>query len=120
MGGRAADPITTASTDAGGGYDLVSWTRAFGAWGQYDAANADRDLGGFVTGVDAGLPGGWRAGLATGYLRTNLSTDQHSSAEIDSYVLGAYAGGGLGDGFALRLADRLARPGSLPATASAS
>ena len=102
LGGRPTDPITTASTDVGAGYDLVSWSRAFGAWGQYDAANTDRDLGGFITGVDAGLTDGWRAGLATGYLRTNLSNDESSSAEVDSYVLGAYAGGGLGDGFALR------------------
>ncbi len=44
------------------------WSRAFGAWGQYDtngnAATTDRNLGGFITGVDGALGGGWRAGLA--------------------------------------------------------
>ncbi len=88
-------------------HDLAWWSRAFGAWGRYDsngnAATTDRNLGGFVTGVDAGLGAGWRAGLATGYLNTSLSAGgaRFSSADINSYVLGAYAGGGVG-AFALR------------------
>ena len=88
------------------GHDLAWWSRAFGAWGEYNtnnnAATTDRNLGGFITGVDGGLGGGWRGGLATGYLNTNLSVDDRwSSAQINSYVLGAYAGGGIGD-FAFR------------------
>ena len=52
---------------------LAFWTHAFGAWGDFDgnsnAATADRNLGGFVSGMDARLSGGsWRAGLATGGL----------------------------------------------------
>jgi len=89
------------------GHDLAWWSRAFGAWGQYDsngnAATTDRNLGGFVTGVDGNMGSGWRAGLATGYLNTSLSAggERYSSANINSYVLGAYAGGGVGE-FALR------------------
>lgn len=88
-------------------HDLAWWSRAFGAWGQYDsngnAATTDRNLGGFVTGVDGNMGSGWRAGLATGYLNTSLSAggERYSSADINSYVLGAYAGGGIGE-FALR------------------
>lgn len=81
---------------------LPAGTASSTGLGAIDTANANRDLGGFVTGVDAGLSGGWRAGLATGYLRTNLSTAGRSSAEVDSYVPGAYAGGAIGDGFAFR------------------
>ncbi|MDH4981869.1 autotransporter domain-containing protein [Hyphomicrobium sp. D-2] len=91
----------------GAGRDVAFWSRAFGAWGQYDsnnnAATTDRNLGGFVLGADGDVGGGWRAGLATGYLNTSLSTGagRFSSADIDSYVLGGYAGGGIGD-FAFR------------------
>jgi len=37
------------------------WTRAFGAWGNFNgdgnAATADRNLGGFVSGMDASVGG---------------------------------------------------------------
>ena len=87
---------------------LAFWTQGFGSWGQFDgngnAATADRSLGGFLSGVDAGLGGGWRAGLATGYTQTSVSVNQRlSSAHINSYNLVGYAGGGLG-GVALRAA----------------
>lgn len=89
-----------------GGHNLAYWSRAFGAWGQYDtngnAATTNRNLGGFVTGVDGGIGGGWRAGLATGYMYTGLDVDDRlSKAQINSYVLGAYAGGAIGE-FAFR------------------
>lgn len=89
-----------------GGHALAFWSRAFGAWGQYDtngnAATMDRSLGGFVSGVDGNLGGGWRAGLATGYTYTGLDVDaRNSSANINSYVLGGYAGGAVGS-FAIR------------------
>lgn len=96
-----------ASRAAPAAQDLAWWSRAFGAWGQYDsngnAATTDRNLGGFVTGVDGNVGGGWRAGLATGYMNTSLSAggERYSSADINSYVLGAYAGGGIGQ-FAFR------------------
>ncbi|MCK9911710.1 autotransporter domain-containing protein, partial [Microbacteriaceae bacterium K1510] len=59
-------------------------------------------LGGFVTGADAGLGGGWRAGVATGYARSDLNVDARlSSGDVDSYHLVGYLGGRIGE-FALR------------------
>jgi len=52
--------------------------------------------------VDAALAQDWRAGLATGYTQTNVSVNQRaSSAQVDSYNLIGYAGGGIA-GVALR------------------
>jgi outer membrane autotransporter protein len=85
---------------------LAFWGQAYGAWGDIggngNAAKVDRTLGGFVTGVDAGLDGGWRAGLATGYAHSSLDVDARlSSGSIDSYHLVGYLGGRVG-AFALR------------------
>ena len=85
---------------------VAFWTRAYGAWGDFNgdgnAATADRDLGGFVSGMDAQLSGSWRVGLATGASFSNVNVDaRYSSAEVESYTLGGYAGGMAG-GFALR------------------
>jgi outer membrane autotransporter protein len=58
---------------------LTFWTSAFGAWGDFDgnknAASADRNLGGFVSGMDARVAGSWRAGLATGASFSDISVD---------------------------------------------
>ena len=85
---------------------LAFWTRAYGAWGDFNgdgnAATADRDLGGFVSDMDANIGGSWRAGLATGASFSNVDVDaRYSSAEVDSYHLGGYLGGMEG-AFALR------------------
>ena len=83
------------------GTGLTFWTQGFGSWGDFDgngnAASAKRTLGGFLSGVDAGLGGNWRAGLATGYTQTSVSVDERlSAAQVDSYNLIGYAGGGIG------------------------
>ena len=85
---------------------LAFWTRAFGAWGDYDgngnAATADRNLGGFVSGMDAQLSGSWRVGLATGASFSNVGVDaRYSSADVETYHLAGYTGGMAGV-FALR------------------
>jgi outer membrane autotransporter protein len=85
---------------------LAFWTRAFGAWGNFDsdgnAASADRDLGGFISGMDADIGSGWRAGLATGASFSNVDVDdRYSSADVETYHLGGYIGGMAGS-FALR------------------
>ena len=102
-----AGPGSTKDALPAGGHRLAYWSHAVGAWGKYEsdnnAASADRDLGGFITGIDGSLGGGWRAGLVGGYVYTGLSVDNRlSKAQADSYVLGGYAGGDLGRGFALR------------------
>ncbi len=85
---------------------LAFWTRAYGAWGNFNgdgnAATANRNLGGFVSGMDANIGGSWRAGLATGASFSNVDVDaRYSSAQVDSYHLGGYLGGTAG-AFALR------------------
>jgi outer membrane autotransporter protein len=77
---------------------LAFWTRAFGAWGDFDtdgnAGSADRDLGGFISGMDANIGGSWRIGLATGASFSNVSVDaRYSSADVETYDLGGYIGG---------------------------
>ena len=77
---------------------LAFWTRAYGAWGDFDsdgnAASADRDLGGFISGMDASIGGSWRAGLATGASFSDVSvSDRNSSADVETYHLGGYVGG---------------------------
>ena len=83
------------------GPELTFWTRGFGSWGQFDgnanAGTVDRTLGGFVSGMDAGVGDGWRAGLATGYIQSSVTApDVASSADVNSYLVAAYAGGGAG------------------------
>jgi len=85
---------------------LAFWTQGYGAWGDFDsdgnAAAADRDLGGFISGMDADIGSGWRAGLATGASFSNVSVDaRYSSADVSTYHLGGYVGGMAG-AFALR------------------
>jgi outer membrane autotransporter protein len=85
---------------------LAFWTRAYGAWadlnGDGNAATADRNLGGFVSGMDAQVSGSWRVGLATGASFSNVGVDaRYSSADLDTYTLGGYLGGMAG-AFSLR------------------
>jgi len=77
---------------------LVFWTQGFGSWGEFDgngnAATANRTIGGFLSGADAALGDGWRAGLALGYSHSSVGVGARlSSADIDSYHLSLYAGG---------------------------
>ncbi|WP_045366525.1 autotransporter outer membrane beta-barrel domain-containing protein [Methyloceanibacter caenitepidi] len=85
---------------------LAFWTQGFGAWGDFggnkNAASADRNLGGFISGMDADVGDSWRVGVATGASFSDVSVDQrYSTANVQSYYLGGYAGGMAGD-FALR------------------
>lgn len=85
---------------------VTFWTQGYGSWGDFsgnrNAASVDRNLGGFVSGFDADIGGGWRAGLATGASFSDLSSKaRYSTAEVESYNLGGYLGGMMGS-FALR------------------
>ena len=85
---------------------LAFWTRAYGAWGDFDgnlnAASANRNLGGFVSGFDANIGGTWRIGFGAGYSQSDISvSDRHSAAGVDSFHLAGY-GGGMAGPFALR------------------
>lgn len=103
--GAGSDDAREAAPSSG--RRLAFWSHAIGAWGKYDtnnnAATTDRDLGGIISGVDTTIGGGWRAGFTVGYVNSQLGVDDRlSNAKVDSYVVGAYAGGDLGYGFALR------------------
>jgi len=74
------------------------WTQGFGSWANFDgngnAASLDRDMGGFISGVDAAVMPGWRAGIAAGYSYTGLDQDARlSSANVDAYHLVLYGSG---------------------------
>ncbi len=76
----------------------VFWTQGFGSWANFDgngnAASLDRDMGGFISGVDAEVMPGWRAGIAAGYSYTGLDEDARlSSANVDAYHLVLYGSG---------------------------
>ncbi|MHC5654086.1 autotransporter outer membrane beta-barrel domain-containing protein [Stappia sp. ICDLI1TA098] len=73
------------------------WGEAFGAWGRNDgdgnAATLERTTGGFFVGADMQTAFGWQAGIVAGYGRTASSVDgRASSADVDSYSAGVYAG----------------------------
>ncbi|MGZ9668212.1 autotransporter serine peptidase EprS [Pseudomonas sp. GNP014] len=74
------------------------WIKALGAWGttdsSHDMAGYSTSIGGLLAGVDGALDEQTRIGLVTGYSDSSLSmgSGTHSSAKVDSYHLGAYAG----------------------------
>ncbi|WP_065257875.1 autotransporter serine peptidase EprS [Pseudomonas bananamidigenes] len=78
------------------------WVKALGAWGTTDSRNDtagySTSIGGLLAGVDGALDERSRIGLVTGYSDSSLSmgSGTHSSAKVDSYHLGAYAGHDIG------------------------
>ncbi|WP_047294547.1 autotransporter serine protease [Pseudomonas fluorescens] len=78
------------------------WIKALGVWGSTDAGNDtsrySTSIGGLLAGVDGALDEQTRIGLVTGYSDSslNMGSDTHSSAKVDSYHLGAYAGHDIG------------------------
>src|SRR5690606_7552885 len=74
------------------------WARGFGSWSHWDsdgnAATLSRNIGGLFVGGDSEIFDNVRFGLMGGYSRSSLSvSDRASSGTVDSYTLGAYAGG---------------------------
>ncbi|UVN47047.1 autotransporter domain-containing protein [Pseudomonas mosselii] len=85
----------------------VGWIRAIGGWGTYDGssshASVDRDLSGFMLGVDRALDDQWKVGAAAGYTRSSIDAHRRrSDATVDSYHLTTYLGYQL-DAFAARM-----------------
>ncbi|TWC22956.1 MULTISPECIES: autotransporter serine protease [unclassified Pseudomonas] len=78
--------------------DSNLWVKALGAWGKsdggHDNANSNSSIGGLLIGGDGLISEGTRLGFVTGYSDSSLSMGDgtHSSAEVDSYHLGAYLG----------------------------
>ncbi|WLI15599.1 MULTISPECIES: autotransporter serine protease [Pseudomonas] len=78
------------------------WIKALGAWGKtddsHDTAGYTTSIGGLLAGVDGAVDDQTRVGLVAGYSDSSVSmgSGTHSSAQIDSYHLGAYAGHEMG------------------------
>jgi outer membrane autotransporter protein len=86
-----------ASGCATGGDRFTVWGQVFGSWGHTNgngnAASLDRDTGGFFTGIDAPIFNGWRAGILTGYGRSDFNVSgRASSGSSDDYYAGLYGG----------------------------
>lgn len=77
--------------------EVAVWAQGIGAWGKINsdgnAADARRNLAGFVSGIDRRFGDFWRAGIAAGYSSSSVSVGARaSSANIDTAHLAAYAG----------------------------
>ncbi len=75
----------------------AAWILAYDSWSRNGGANGVSGLlgssGGFVGGVDAPAPGGWRVGGLIGYAHSIFSGDSEAaSGSGDNVSLGAYAG----------------------------
>lgn len=76
--------------------ETAFWLQGYGAWGSYDgdgnAAKLSTSAGGMFIGADIPV-GNWRTGLMAGYGHSSFDADaRFSSATVDTYTLGAYAG----------------------------
>ena len=81
---------------------LAMWGEVLGAWGSFDgdgnAAEFDRSIGGFFTGIDALVADDMRLGLIGGYTHSSFDVDDRaSSGSANAAHLGAYGGGQVGN-----------------------
>ena len=100
---KAGNPVWTGKGSAGAygqacanTADAAFWLQGYGAWGSNDgdgnAAKLSGSTGGVFIGTDIPV-GSWRTGLMAGYGNSSFDADDRfSSADVDSYTLGAYAG----------------------------
>ncbi|KQQ46074.1 hypothetical protein ASF69_07720 [Rhizobium sp. Leaf311] len=92
------DAMTARLRGARNDWDEGFWSSGYGAWGKTggDSPNAARlqtSTGGLIIGGDASLPGDWRVGIAAAYGKSRDTLDDRaSSADMDSYTVGTYAG----------------------------
>ncbi|MEQ8266233.1 MAG: autotransporter domain-containing protein [Parvibaculum sp.] len=100
-GGFASLAGAPAAGDAAPGSTAV-WGQLFGSWGKTDgkggAASINRDVYGFIGGIDREVAPGVRAGIAAGYSRSGYDVDARaSSGDGDNFHIAAYAGTALGN-----------------------
>ncbi|RRY06881.1 autotransporter domain-containing protein [Brucella anthropi] len=100
---KAGNPVWTGKGSAGAygqacanTAETAFWLQGYGAWGSNDgdgnAAKLSGSAGGVFIGTDIPV-GSWRTGLMAGYGNSSFDADDRfSSADVDSYTLGAYAG----------------------------
>lgn len=90
---RRGDPFGALRPAAERGHEF--WAQAFGSWARQDsdgnAADARRNTGGFVAGLDRALQDGIRAGFAAGFSTTSANVPlRQSRAQADTFHLAAY------------------------------
>ncbi len=100
---KAGDPVWTGKGSTGvygqacaNTAETAFWLQGYGAWGSNDgdgnAAKLSTSAGGMFIGADIPV-GNWRTGLMAGYGHSSFDADDRfSSASVDTYTLGAYAG----------------------------
>ncbi|ABS65205.1 outer membrane autotransporter barrel domain [Parvibaculum lavamentivorans DS-1] len=99
-GGLASLAYAPAAGDAVPGAAAI-WGQVFGSWGRTDgngnAAEIDRDVYGFMGGIDREVAPGAQAGLAFGYSRSTYDVaTRSSSGDSDNFHIAGYAGTALG------------------------
>lgn len=96
-----ADVPGTSPTEAVFAPDPAFWAEGLGAWGKIDgdgnAAEVTSDFGGLIGGLDLEVGDDWTVGVAFGYTSAHTDIDDpSSSADTQSGIVGAYAGGEIG------------------------
>lgn len=100
---KAGDPVWTGKGSTGvygqacaNTAETAFWLQGYGAWGSNDgdgnAAKLSTSAGGMFIGADMSV-GSWRTGMMAGYGHSSFDADDRfSSASVDTYTLGTYAG----------------------------
>jgi outer membrane autotransporter protein len=93
LGGTGVGQATQEALEAN-----AVWAQSFGSWSHLNtdgnAAALERSIGGLVMGANTKVTDNFALGLMGSYSRTGLNVaDRASSATINGYTLGAYAGG---------------------------
>ncbi|MEL4071652.1 autotransporter domain-containing protein [Ochrobactrum sp. GPK 3] len=93
---RASAAIDAASDNASSA-QYGFWATGFGSWvkqdGNANTGGVSTSSGGFISGLDVGLAGGWRFGFAGGYSQSDIDfKGRNAAATSDSWHLGIYGG----------------------------
>ena len=79
--------------------DVVFWTQGFGASGRFNgdgnAASVQRDLAGFITGLDTRVGASGRAGIAAGYTGSRSNLDGRGTANVETSHVAGYGSWGV-------------------------
>lgn len=89
-------------------HEWSAWAQAYGGWnkinGNGNYSDVKRSTGGFLVGVDTIAENGWLVGAFAGYSNSTIKADARaSSADVDSFHIGAYAAKEWDNNIALRL-----------------
>ncbi|WP_162530152.1 autotransporter domain-containing protein [Stappia sp. BW2] len=96
------DIATHGNNPGPSGYRLASWGQVYGSFVDLDsdgnAVGAEASTGGLIVGAGTTVGYGVHAGLFGGFSRTDIEADDiASTANVESFLFGAYAGREYGD-----------------------